>query len=83
VLQERQPGLSYWAWRAPLRNGLYVYTSRAVYEDADPPALRDFVLDDRARDLWDDNHVATLRLKPDGDVPDAPSCIQHYRCQAR
>ena len=72
--------MSYWAWRAPLRNGLYVYTSRAVYEDAQPGALRAFVLDDRARDLWDDNHVATLRLEPVGDESDVPSSIHHYRC---
>ena len=82
--QEQQPGLSYWAWRAPMRNGLYMYACRAVYEDADPAALRAFALDDAARGLWDDNHVATLRLDCDdgADAPAGSSCIHHYRCQA-
>ncbi len=82
--QEQQPGLTYSAWRAPLRNGLYMYACRAVYEDADPAALRAFALDDAARGLWDDNHVATLRLDrdEDGDAPTGSSCIHHYRCQS-
>ena len=78
-LQEQQPGLSYSAWRAPLRNGLYMYASRAVYEAADPAALRAFALDDAARDLWDDNHVATRRQDRDGGASAGPSCIHHYR----
>ena len=79
--QEQQPGLSYWAWRALLRNGLFMYACRAMYEDADPAALCAFALDDRARGLWDENHVATLRLDRDGDASAGSSCIHHYRCQ--
>jgi len=81
--QEQQPGLTYSAWRAPLRNGLYMYACRAVYEDADPAALCAFALDDAARGLWDDNHVATTRLDgcQNGDAPAGSSCIHHYRCR--
>ena len=78
-MQEQQPGLTYWAWRAPLRNGLFMYTARAVYEGADAGAMRAFALDDQARDIWDDNHVATVRLPLEPGCASRDSCIHYYR----
>lgn len=79
-LQEEQLGLTFTAWRAPLRNGLYMYCHRAVYEDADIAALRAFALDDHARDIWDNNHVRTVRLPLEGGNSSRHSCLHYYRC---
>eukprot|EP00887_Chlorella_sp_A99_P004935 scaffold4.g4935.t1 len=75
-------GLTYQAWRLPLRHGLYAYRSLAVMEGVAPRDVRPFQLDDHARDLWDDNALEIERLVPPG-LERAPRhsewCLHRYR----
>lgn len=78
--EKQQRGLSLSVWRAPLRNGLFMYTSSAIYEGADTAAMRAFALDDAYRGVWDKKHVQTKRLPLEGGATSRHSCLQHYRC---
>jgi hypothetical protein len=54
VVQEQQPGsVRYWAWRRPLRKGLFMYMTRTVFLSASPAEVRHFMLDDAYRKQWD------------------------------
>ena len=54
VIEEQQPGsLRYWAWRRPLRKGLFMFMTRTVFLSASPSELRHFMLDDVNRKQWD------------------------------
>ena len=95
IIQETSPalGLAYWAWRRPLRRGLYVYRTHAVLDGASPAALRAFQGDDRSRFGWDDTCAATWRLpiqtdasstttsttSPDPLCPETGTAV--YRCR--
>lgn len=79
-LEKQQRGLSLTVWRAPLRGGLFMYTSSAIYEGADAAAMRAFALDDSYRGTWDKKHVQTKRLALEGGASSRHSCLQHYRC---
>lgn len=51
IIEEKSETLSYWAWRRPLRAGLYMYRTHSVLEDMSAADLRVFQLDDRARSV--------------------------------
>ncbi|KIZ06867.1 hypothetical protein MNEG_1078 [Monoraphidium neglectum] len=63
LIHERAPGggVLYWAWRRPLRRGLYLYLSRSVFPGVTPAQLRAFAHDDAWRVRWD---RATASLGP-------------------
>lgn len=54
IVQESRPGLTYRAWRKPLRGGLYLYRSSTVMADVTPSQMRAFHLDDDLRcvSMW-------------------------------
>ena len=52
IVQERSPRLFYRAWRRPLRSGLFLYRTRAVFEGVGPAAVRAFHMGDLARCVW-------------------------------
>jgi len=94
IVQEACPalGLSYWAWRRPLRAGLFLYRTHAVFDGADAPSLRSFQGNDRTRFLWDDTCLDTWRLPvapagggpptaahADADAPETGAAV--YRCR--
>jgi hypothetical protein len=50
---ESSSSVLYWAWRRPLRKGLYMYMTRSVFLGASPAELRAFMNDDAYRVVWD------------------------------
>lgn len=60
LVTEATPGVLYWAWRRPLRKGLYMYMTRSVFLKATPAELRAFMNDDAYRVVWD-NSMQVLR----------------------
>ena len=64
VVAEAAPRLLYWAWRRPLRRGLYAYMTRTVFYGATPAEARAFMLDDSARAAWDDSSALTAPVPP-------------------
>ena len=77
--EKQQQGVSLTVWRAPLRNGLFMYTSSAIYEGTTAAAVRAFSLDDAYRSTWDKKHVHAKRLALEGGTTSRHSCLQHYR----
>lgn len=67
LVSESNPNVLYWAWRRPLRKGLYMYMTRSVFLGASPAELRAFMNDDAYRVVWD-NAMAVLR-------PMAAACL--------
>ncbi|KAF6258595.1 hypothetical protein COO60DRAFT_1101716 [Scenedesmus sp. NREL 46B-D3] len=57
---ESSSSVLYWAWRRPLRKGLYMYMTRSVFLGASPAELRAFMNDDAYRVVWD-NSMNVLR----------------------
>jgi hypothetical protein len=57
---ESSSSVLYWAWRRPLRKGLYMYMTRSVFIGASPAELRAFMNDDAYRVVWD-NAMNVLR----------------------
>jgi hypothetical protein len=57
---ESSSSVLYWAWRRPLRKGLYMYMTRSVFVGASPAELRAFMNDDAYRVVWD-NSMNVLR----------------------
>lgn len=53
IVSESSANVLYWAWRRPLRKGLYMYMSRTVFLQASPAELRAFMNDDAYRLVWD------------------------------
>jgi hypothetical protein len=53
LLCESSSSVLYWAWRRPLRKGLYMYMTRSVFLGASPAELRAFMNDDAYRVVWD------------------------------
>lgn len=53
LVSESNSNVLYWAWRRPLRKGLYMYMTRSVFMDASPAELRAFMNDDAYRAVWD------------------------------
>lgn len=49
ICEESSADVTYWAWRRPLRQGLYLYRTHAVIENASAAQLRRFQHDDVAR----------------------------------
>jgi hypothetical protein len=49
IIEEKSESLSYWAWRRPLRAGLYMYRTHTVVEGISAAEVRTFQLDNRAR----------------------------------
>ena len=49
ICEESSADMTYWAWRRPLRQGLYLYRTHAVVENASAAQLRRFQHDDAAR----------------------------------
>jgi hypothetical protein len=65
VLQEVTPGaVQYWAWRRPLRKGLYMYMTRTVFLHAAPAEVRRFMLDDAYRVSWDNSMLRLQHVAP-------------------
>jgi hypothetical protein len=65
VLQEVTPGaVQYWAWRRPLRKGLYMYMTRTVFLHAAPAEVRRFMLDDAYRVSWDNSMLRMQHVAP-------------------
>ncbi|WIA18959.1 hypothetical protein OEZ85_003628 [Tetradesmus obliquus] len=53
VCESSSSSVLYWAWRRPLRKGLYMYMTRSVFLGASPAELRAFMNDDAYRVVWD------------------------------
>ncbi|KAI8462569.1 MAG: hypothetical protein J3K34DRAFT_499609, partial [Monoraphidium minutum] len=68
IADEAAPGVLYRAWRRPLRRGLHLYHTRAVFLGVAPAQLRAFVHDDGARVAWDPT-MARLAPASAGGAP--------------
>lgn len=71
VVEEHKPGLHYWAWRRPLRRGLYMVKSKTLYEGASPQQLLPFTFDMDFRKTWDENMNCQLPIPPPSACPPA------------
>eukprot|EP00775_Hariotina_reticulata_P006722 gene6722-6941_t len=65
LITEGSSSVLYWAWRRPLRKGLFMYMTRSVFLEASPAELRAFMNDDAYRVVWDN---AMAVLQPLADV---------------
>ncbi len=71
MVEEHKPGLHYWAWRRPLRRGLYMVKSKTLYEGASPQQLLPFTFDMDFRKTWDENMNCQLPIPPPSACPPA------------
>lgn len=79
IVAEAAPGVAYWAWRRPVRRGLYMYMTRTLFGGASPAVVRSFMMDDGYRPAWDDACVA-LRPAHSGDAgEDGESALLYSR----
>jgi hypothetical protein len=62
IVQERSADLTYWAWRRPMRGGLYLYMTQALLEGASPAAVRAFHMHDAARSAFCLAHLSIWRI---------------------
>ncbi|KAK9820651.1 hypothetical protein WJX81_006833 [Elliptochloris bilobata] len=72
---------TYWAWRRPLRAGLYLYRTHAVVEGATAAQLRRFQHDDAARPAWDAALLEACSLPLTDGVNARESGIFHFRAR--
>eukprot|EP00878_Enallax_costatus_P021596 GHUV01022880.1.p1 GENE.GHUV01022880.1~~GHUV01022880.1.p1 ORF type:complete len:550 (+),score=197.63 GHUV01022880.1:1412-3061(+) len=66
LVSESNSSVLYWAWRRPLRKGLYMYMTRSVFLDATPAELRAFMNDDVYRVVWDSSMHLLRPVQPQG-----------------
>lgn len=78
-VNKRKPGLTFKMERKPWRNGLYLYKTKAIFEECDLEDFKSFVLDSKERLRWDWSleKLLTIPSKPGSELEDVFVFSEH------